>query len=381
MSSSKLDPQGPKGLFESRKRDHLRMALDSQNQAQRLSLGDLTGFEDLVLRHEALPELNFDDVSIASTSLGQSVRTPFYVAGMTAGHADAPALNRVLARAAHRRGWAFGVGSQRRELERADSGSADHKEWALLRAETPGLRMIANLGIAQLIECAQADVDIVLQLRDALEAHAVAIHLNGLQEVLQPEGTPRFRGGLGAIERAVRALGNTPLVIKETGCGVSGATAQRLFSIGVRAIDVSGLGGTHWGRIEGARAAALSTPPSQPASVSSATGAPGVIQAQAAVTFKNWGLSTVMSLRDVLPHASGAQEVWASGGVRSGLDAAKALALGATQVGYAKPALEAALQGEEALDQWMTLQEFELRTALFCTGVASLDQLDQRHLL
>jgi isopentenyl-diphosphate delta-isomerase len=195
----------------------------------------------------------------------------------------------------------------------------------------------------------------VLKLVENLSAGALFIHANAMQEALQPEGTPEFRGALKALEKLCRKS-PVPVVLKETGCGFSLATIQRVKNIGLAALDVSGYGGTHWGRIEGGRAEKQS------------------LQAQGALTFAGWGESTVDSLANAV-RAKGKLEIWASGGIRSGLDAAKALALGARRVGFAKPALEAALLGEEALGQWMSQMEFELKVALFCTGSESPEAL------
>ncbi len=333
--------------FEGRKREHIRHALDPANQASGLS-----GLDSIRLVHEALPDLNFEDISIEALCLGRAARTPFYVAGMTAGHAAAADLNLMLARACEARGWAMGVGSQRRELEEGGTTSNSTDKWVELRRAAPHLVLVANLGISQII---RAPIEAIQRLVDSIRADALAIHLNALQEVMQPEGTPQFRGALSAINRVCKAL-SVPVVIKETGCGFSARTLGRLREAGIAAVDVSGLGGTHWGRIEGARAAAES------------------LHAQAARTFATWGESTVDSVlaaRAALPGT----EIWASGGVRSGLDAAKLIALGAQRVGYAKPALEAALAGEKQLHDWMERQEFELKTALFCTGSASPAEL------
>ena len=326
--------------FEGRKRDHIRHALDPVHQAQ-----GLTGLDRVHLNHEALPDLNFDEVQLDTPCLGRPLKTPFFVAGMTAGHADAASVNRTLAQACAERGWAMGVGSQRRELEELDGGRLDR--WTELRADAPKLVLFANVGISQLIE---TPMERVAALVDAVSAQALAVHLNPLQEALQTEGTPRFRGAMAALERATREL-PVPVVLKETGCGFSRTTLERIASSGIRlgAIDVSGLGGTHWGRIEGTRAGR------------------GSIQGEASVTFGDWGESTVDSVlaaKSILTKT----EVWATGGVRSGLDAAKLIALGAHRVGYAKPALEAALAGPEVLRRWMEIQEYELKVALFCTG-------------
>lgn len=354
-------------LFESRKREHIQLALNPAHQA--VGLGRLDAVR---LVHEALPDVDFNEVSLESACLGQVLPTPFYIAGMTAGHPDAVRINETLARACQRRGWAMGVGSQRRELEgrpfpgagstpsEADDapwgGSVPRSidDWRRLRDLCPDLVLFANLGISQ-IRLAKLK-DIQRLVRD-LGARALAVHANALQEALQPEGTPQFRGGLSALRRLCGEL-DARVILKETGCGFSGATLRRIAGLGLAAVDVSGLGGTHWGRIEGKRAEAES------------------LQARAAVTFAGWGESTVDSVlagADAL--AGSGTAVWASGGIRSGLDAAKLIALGAERVGYAQPALEAALQGDKAIDGWMAQQEFELKVALFCTGSRSLTEL------
>ncbi|MEO7241346.1 MAG: alpha-hydroxy-acid oxidizing protein, partial [Variovorax sp.] len=196
-------------------------------------------------------------------------------------------------------------------------------------------------------------------LVDALEAQALVVHVNPLQEALQPEGTPKFKGAFSALTQVVRDIG-VPVILKETGCGFSASTLHRLRDTGLAALDVSGLGGTHWGRIEGAR---------------SPTGSP---QAQAAATFAGWGEPTAESVLNAVRELQATTEVWASGGVRSGLDAAKLIALGASQVGFAQPALEAALSGAKALDDWMSAREYELRVALFCTGCERPSALRQK---
>lgn len=355
--------------FESRKVDHIRVAMDGKVQSSG------SGFESLRFNHEALPDIDFQDVTLANeiftdTFSATKLASPFFISSMTAGHAASGALNEKLARAAELKGWAMGVGSQRREL--LDDASAG--EWRRIRAICPTVTLFGNIGISQLIE---TDVLKVRKLADALRATAMIVHLNPLQEALQTEGTPKFRGGLRAIETLVRDLG-LPVVVKETGCGISGATAKRLIEVGVSVIDVAGRGGTHWGRIEGLRAA------EGPASNRSS------ILADAAQTLGDWGLSTVESLaqvRSVLETLRGETDVnnrcelWASGGVRSGLDGAKALALGALAVGIAQPLMAAVLKGDEALRHEMDRFEYELKTVLFCVGARNISELRSRDAL
>ena len=332
--------------FESRKRDHIRLSLSEKNQAAGES-----GLERVALVHEALPDLDFAQVSLARTTLKIKMPTPFLVSSMTAGHDRSAELNTRLARACAERGWLMGVGSQRRELGDREAAG----EWKGLRARAKGVRLLGNLGLAQLIRSKTADVE---RLVGGLEASAMIIHLNALQECLQPEGTPDFRGGLKALERLCKSL-PVPVVVKETGCGMSRATLKRLRGTGVAAVDVSGYGGTHWGRIEGDR------------------NAEGDIRFQAAKSLANWGISTVDSLVDAM-EVKPDYEVWASGGVRSGVDAAKLLAMGATTVGFAMPVLEAALRGERALLERMETFEYELKTALFCTGAKDIKELQKK---
>lgn len=315
-------------------------------------------FDCLQFVHEALPDLDFTDVSL-TVDASQATRTvslsasPFFVSSMTAGHEAGAVLNRRLAAACAARGWLMGVGSQRREL--FDSASA--AEWREIRKNTPDVSLIGNIGLSQLID---SGTEKVLGLVDALEAVAMIVHLNPLQECLQPEGTPQFRGGLHAIQALVESA-KVPIIVKETGCGISGTTARRLIGTGVAVIDVAGRGGTHWGRIEGLRAAKVKT---------------SSHLAKAAESFQNWGLSTVDSLSQVVQagRATGV-EVWASGGIRSGLDAAKAIRLGAARVGVAQPFLAAALNGEEDLSRAMDRFEFELKVAMFCVGARDLAEL------
>ncbi|MDF1647005.1 MAG: type 2 isopentenyl-diphosphate Delta-isomerase [Legionellaceae bacterium] len=331
--------------FEQRKVDHIELALMQQNQASALNRLDAVH-----LRHEALPDLNFDALDISTTRLGVQVDKPFIVSSMTAGHEQALTLNRHLMTACAATGWAMGVGSQRRELTDADASAV----WTTLRKDYPDVILYGNLGIAQLIT---TPINIVLQLIDTLQASALIIHLNALQECIQPEGTPQFAGGWKALERLV-SMSSVPIVLKETGCGFSKKTLERLNHIGIAAVDVSGLGGTHWGRIEGHRALDDS------------------ILKQTAETFRNWGIDTQQSVQNAVTTSKGF-EVWGSGGVRQGLDAAKLFALGATTVGFAKPMLEAAVKSAEDVIRVMQKIEYELRVALFCTGSRNLKALKE----
>ena len=334
--------------FEQRKKDHILLALDPMHQTD-----SEHGFDVFRFQHEAIPDINFSDIDIKTQSLGLMRQSPFFISSMTAGHLDAAKINAHLLEACQQTGWAMGVGSQRREL--TDARAAD--EWTSLRQRYPNVFLMANLGLAQLIDTPTSTSQ---KLVDNLRASAFIVHCNPLQECIQPEGTTNFKGAWQALAKLVREL-HIPIVVKETGSGFSKSTIQRLNEIGIHAIDVSGMGGTHWGRIEGSRAQH------------------DWMRQQAAITFKNWGLSTACILQQAQQMILNA-EVWGSGGIRHGLDAAKALVLGAAMVGIAKPVLQAALQGPQAVLQVMRHYEYDLKVAMFCTGVASIQALKQQPL-
>ncbi len=329
--------------FEQRKRDHIRLSLDDKNEA----IGE-SGLDRIDLVHEALPDLNFSEIEISHPILGKVRKTPFFVSSMTAGHADAVGLNLRLAKACEGRGWMMGVGSQRRELK--DLASA--AEWKAVRKEAPSVSLLGNLGLSQLI---QSSLDDVRRLVDSLQAEAMFVHTNPLQEVLQSEGTPQFKGWRKSLEALCRNL-EVPVILKETGCGFSKETLSSLNNLGLAAVDLSGYGGTHWGRIEGDRLNSLDP------------------RKAAARTFSNWGISTLQSMLNAL-EVQPKYEIWASGGVRTGRESACLLAMGANNLGIAKPILVAALEGEDKLDQVMDRFEFELKVAMFCTGSAKIENL------
>lgn len=332
--------------FEGRKKDHINLSLDPMTEAK-----GLTGLDRVELVHEAFPELDFSDVSIAQSALGMNLSSPMFVSSMTAGHPGSSNVNEVLAVVCEKRNWAMGVGSQRRELFDSEA----KLEWKRIRKLAPKVNLLGNIGISQLITLNIKDIQ---GLVENLEAKALFVHTNPLQECFQPEGTPHFAGGLKALEKLCREL-PIPVVVKEVGCGFSEKTLHRLKNMGVSAVDVSGKGGTHWGRIEGYRSQ------------------PGEKLFEAAQSFKNWGVGTVESLLNAV-RISPDYQIWASGGVRSGLDAARLVAMGANMVGFARPILEGALKGHEALEKRMELLEFEFRVALFCTGSKTITELQEK---
>jgi isopentenyl-diphosphate Delta-isomerase len=334
--------------FEERKRDHIEISLSSQSQSLAKE-----GLESIELIHEALPDLNFSDINIKTTTLGLEVNSPVFVSSMTLGHSESSTVNQILAAVCVEQNMLMGVGSQRRQLEDREA----QNECVQLRQKFPKLKVMGNLGLAQLIETPVAQIQ---SLVDSLEAQAMIIHTNPLQECIQKEGTPQFRGSWQSLEKLCRSL-PVPVVLKETGCGFSARTLERLKDIGLAAIDVSGRGGTHWGRVEAQR---LSS---------------DHIQYPAGKSFSDWGITTVDSVLAAREIAM-KTEIWASGGVRSGLDVAKFLALGAQMVGVAQPMLAAALSGKGELTKFIDQLHYELKVAMFCTGVETLADLQRGEL-
>lgn len=338
--------------FEKRKSDHLRIALDPRSQAVGQS-----GLDSVELIHEALPEMNLQEVDMTTSLFLDhkiALSSPIFISSMTAGHEQGRQINHALARLSDRRQILMGVGSQRRELTDKEAG----QEWIEVRKQAPKALLLGNIGLSQLIE---SPIDQIRRLIESTEALALFVHLNPLQEALQPEGTANFKAGLAAIENLVKLAG-VPVIVKEVGSGFSESTLKRLNDTGIKAVDVSGRGGTHWGRVEGYRSQE------------------DELLYKVAQTFANWGISTVQSLANA-KNANVGYEVWASGGVRSGLDVAKLLALGANKVGLAKPFLAAALQGDEALDALLNQLELELRIAMFCTGSRNLQELQTKKVI
>lgn len=305
------------------------------------------GWEDVYLVHRALPEIDLDEVDLRVEFLGHPLRAPVVIASMTGGHPRAEAINRLLARAAQEFGLAMGVGSQRAAIRRPDLLGT----YLVARETAPDVFLIANVGAPQLIEQRAEPAltpDQVAELVAEMRADALAIHLNFLQEVVQPEGDTRAAGCLDAIRR-VTARVPVPVIAKETGAGMTRGQAQALRAAGVAALDVGGAGGTSFALVEAHRAADR-----------------GLGQAQRlGETLGSWGIPTAVS---VLQCAGVGLPIIATGGVRTGLDAAKAIALGADLIGVARPMLSAALEGYDALHAYVAEFLSTLRAVLFLTG-------------
>ncbi|HLM44877.1 MAG TPA: type 2 isopentenyl-diphosphate Delta-isomerase, partial [Myxococcaceae bacterium] len=309
-----------------------------------------TLLECVRLVHCAMPELAVDEVDLSTEFLGKRLRYPLLMTGMTGGTERAGVVNRDLATLAERHGLAFGVGSQR--------AMAEHPELAetfQVRQVAPTVPLLGNIGLYQAVGMG---VDGVRKLADAIGADGMALHLNAGQELTQPEGDRDFRGGYKVVEGLVRAFG-ARLLVKETGCGIGPEVARRLVELGVRNLDVSGLGGTSWVRVEQLRA----------------TG----VQARVGAEYSSWGIPTAAAIASVRRAVGPDVRLVASGGLRTGLDAAKVLTLGADVAGMALPLFRAQQEGGiQGAERALNLILASLKQALVLTGSRTCGELRQK---
>ncbi len=336
-----------------RKLDHIRIVLDSDVE----HTWKTTLFEHVELRHAALPETNLGNVDTSIRFLGKRLEAPIMITGMTGGHEVAAEINCAIAKAAQELGLAMGVGSQRAAIERPELAST----FSIARKCGPEIPLVANIGAPQLVKGYS-----VAEVRKAIEmidADAVAIHLNAGQEAFQPEGDTEYRGVLEKIANIVAEL-DRPVIVKETGQGLSYEVALALRSRGVRFFDISGAGGTSWIKVEMYRAKAR-----------------GMDKlARGARVFSDWGIPTLQALMEVR-WASPDSCIIASGGIRTGLDVAKAIALGADIAGVALPVIRAYGERlEKGVKDFLEQLVFELRVALFLTGSSTLAELRKTEL-
>ncbi len=345
MSEPKPTPPPPAASLEQRKRAHLDLCARAEVEHPEKT----TLLEEIDFVHNALPELALHEVSLSTEFLGKTLAAPFLISGMTGGAPETYAINRDLAIVAERRRIAFGLGSQRAMHQRRELA------WTYqVRKFAPSTVILANIGITQ---AAETPTSALRELIEAVGADGLCVHLNPAQELIQPEGDRDFRHGYATIRRLADEL-DVPLIVKETGCGISPTIAQRLYDLGARYIDISGAGGTSWVRIESLRSA----------------GAAATLGAQ----FASWGIPTGAAL---LALRGTAVPCIASGGLRNGLDAAKALALGAQLCGMALPVLRAYHTGGTAgAESFLVECESALRTVLLLTGSASLAELRKQPL-
>jgi len=329
-----------------RKKDHLALCATDE-----VAFKDKTNlFEQVRFIHDALPDLDADAIDTSTTVLGKKLRAPILIAAMTGGTEEAAKVNRELSSIAEERGYGFGLGSQRAMHLRADTGST-----YAVRESAPTTLILGNIGVVQ---ARAMKTEEVRALAEGVGADALCVHLNPAMELVQPGGDRDFRGGLETIERLVKELGDLPVVVKETGCGISSHVGKRLRSVGVRHVDVSGAGGTSWVAVETKRAEAVSD------ATSRALGE----------AFWDWGIPTAASVGVLSP--LGFDTVIATGGVSTGLDVARAIVLGAHAAGIARPALKALVAGgRKGATDFLASIEAELRAVMLLTGSTNLTAL------
>ena len=343
MQSNGVELISSVSLHERRKTDHIRIAL-----AEDVGFGRrTTGLEEFRFEHQALPELDLAEVDTATTFLGRRLSAPILISCMTGGAERGAQINRRLAIGAQHARVALGLGSGRAALD--DPRLA---ETFLVRDLAPDIPLLANIGASQLIE---ADgLTRCQRLVSMLEADALVIHANPLQEALQPEGTPHFRGVLEAVETLTHEL-TVPVIVKEVGWGVSGSVARLLVCAGVTGVDVAGAGGTSWSEVERHRVA-------------------DPTMRDVARSFQEWGIPTAESVVACRNAFSGGLVV-ASGGLRSGIDVAKCIALGADAAGLAAPFLQAAVRGVVEVVETIRRIRTELQICMFCIGAQDISAL------
>ena len=343
---SRRSERRPVSLTEKRKSDHLRICLEEEVNARNVT----TGFEEIFLVHRALPEINRDDVNLSTRLFGHKFSAPIIVEGITGGTLKALKINASIAEAVERLGLGMGVGSQRAALE----DSTLEKTFTIAREKAPNAFLIANIGGPQLAK--GYSLQDLRRAVEMIDADALAIHLNPLQEAVQPEGETTYRGILESIRRVARDL-EVPVIVKETGAGISAEDAKMLEAAGVAGIDVSGAGGTSWAAVEYHRAKRRGNESSR----------------RLGEVLWDWGIPTAVSLVETVQSVS--VPVIASGGIRSGNDAAKAIALGASLVGLASPVLAPALKGAGEVEGLLNDMIDQLRNVMFLVGADSVEAL------
>jgi isopentenyl-diphosphate delta-isomerase len=331
---------------ENRKAEHIKICLDEKAQARKAT----AGFEDVQFIHRALPEVDKAKIDVATTVFGHKFSAPLIVGAMTGGTPEATRINAAIAEAVETLHLGMGVGSQRAAIENPKLAET----FSVARKKAPTAFLIANIGGIQLVH--GCGVKEVKQAVEMIDADAVAVHLNALHEAVQPEGQTTFKGVLAKICEVAGEL-DKPVIVKETGAGIAAEDAKKLEKAGVKAIDVGGAGGTSFAAVEYYRT----------------TGQESSLQHFLGDVFWDWGIPTVVSLAETAQMVK--IPVIASGGVRSGMDMAKALALNACLASVCQPALQAAVKGAKATENMLSFLIEELRTVMFLVGAEKVQKL------
>ncbi len=340
--TGQADARSTPSAIDQRKADHIKINLEKDVRSALT-----TGLENYHFTHEALPELDLEQVDTSLSLFGKRLEAPILISSMTGGTADAESINMRLAEAAQEMGVAMGVGSQRAAIE-----NPGQVKTFQVRRVAPDILLFANLGAVQLNY--GYSINHCRQAVDMIEANALILHLNPLQEAVQDAGDTNFAGLAKKIEEICKKL-EVPVIAKEVGWGISERTAKLLADCGVSAIDVAGAGGTSWSQVEMYRA-------------------PDEFTRQLAATFVGWGIPTADSILNV-KKATPNTMVFASGGIQDGLDIAKCIALGATLGGMAGQFLKAAAISTKSAVQMMKLTKKQIEVTMFAAGASQLNEL------
>lgn len=325
-------------MITNRKIEHLTLCTDEDVESGK------AGFNDIRFVHNALPEVSKSALDTTATFLGKHFSNPVFIAGMTGGHPETTRVNAALADAAEQLGIGIGVGSQRAAIENPKLTES----FSIVRERAPHAFVVANIGALQIKEY---EPEVVDRLIEMVDADALAIHLNFLQEAIQPEGNTNAEGCLEAIESVTKSV-RVPVIAKETGAGISREVAKRLKKAGVSAIDVGGAGGTSWAKVEAYRACNDPT------------------LERLGMLYESWGIPTAVSVLE-----ASSLPIIATGGIRNGLQVAKSIALGASLCGMGLPLLKPALNGSMHVINEINAIVEELKVAMFLTGCKALDDL------
>jgi isopentenyl-diphosphate delta-isomerase len=333
-------------VIKQRKKDGIDIPLQKNVQARNTS----TYLEYVKLVHNALPELDYDEIDTSTKFLGKNFAAPIIIDSMTGGTDEATVINGRLGELAEKYGFGMGLGSQRAGLKSEELATT----YSIARKNAPNAFLIANIGGAQLAK--GLTIDEARKIVKMIKANALAVHLNPLQELVQPEGEPRYRGVLGKISDLAKII-EVPVIVKEVGAGISKEVAIRLEMAGVAAINVAGAGGTSWAGVEKLRAEAMKDD----------------LKRHLGEMFWDWGIPTAASL--IQARRAVRLPIIASGGLRNGLEVAKCVALGASMAAMAYPFLRAASQSRESLFAFGDTILAELKSAMFLVGARNIGAL------
>ncbi|HKJ31852.1 MAG TPA: type 2 isopentenyl-diphosphate Delta-isomerase [Balneolales bacterium] len=330
-----------------RKADHVNLSVSGSVNYEKT-----TGFEQYDFVHNALPEVNYDEISTEARLLDRTFAFPLFISSMTGGFAEGGSVNSMIAEFCEKQNLPFGVGSQRILMEVPEQRDS----FAVVREKAPNAFIASNIGGSQLIDgLASKHIDLIVE---SIRANAIIVHLNPLQELMQPEGDRNFKGILQGIKQLVKEV-DIPVIVKETGAGISEEVARRLVESGVKAIDVAGAGGTSWSKVENARDHNQSHK----------------------VFFNDWGIPTTECLISLRKHNKNDFEVIASGGVRNSFDMIKAICLGADFTAMAQPIIKAVVtNGLEGLDELFQTLKYQFKTALCLLGAQNIKELSIEHI-